>query len=138
MGKPKSSLEIICLSNFCQKTLTTELNAYWRTGDMKSTLLEVEIDRVSGQIIGVSLILPGKVRRDFPELDSANLPKTDGYPIVDLSEWLDNRIKDDPGALHVFIDSSRLLITLTTSLAATKTISADGATFGVDRNNSIV
>ena len=71
---------------FWQKTLTTDPNAYWRTGDMKSTLLEMEIDRVSGQIIGVSLILPGKVRRDFPELDSANLPKTDGYPIVDLSE----------------------------------------------------
>lgn len=111
---------------------------YWRTGDLKSTLLEVEIDRVAGQIIGVSLLLPGKISRDFPKLSVANAIRSNGYPIVDINDWPDDRIKDEPNELRVFVDSSRLLITLSDSVASKKTISADIATFGVDANESLV
>ena len=123
---------------FWHQAQSNEPKFYWRTGDLKSTLLEVEIDSVAGQIIGVSLLLPGKVSRDFPELNLSNAIRSEGYPIVDTNEWPDDRIKDEPSALHVFVDSSRLLITLSASVLATKTISADDATFGVDANDSIV
>lgn len=123
---------------FWNHAQSNEPKLYWRTGDFKSTLLEIEIDCVASQIIGVSLLLPGKVSRNFPKLNLSNAIRTDGYPIVDTNEWPGDRIKDEPNALLVFVDSSRLLITLSDSVATTKTISADDATFGVDANDSIV
>ncbi len=116
---------------------SNEPKFYWRTGDLKSTLLEVEIDRVAGHIVGVSLLLPGEVSRDFPVLNLPNDSRASGYPTVDTNEWPDDRIKDEPNALHVFVDSSRLLMTFSTSTAATRTISAGDATFGIDANDFI-
>lgn len=57
---------------------------------------------------------------------------------MDANEWPEDRIKDESNALCVFIDSSRLLITLSASVDTTKTISADDATFGVDSDDSLV
>lgn len=123
---------------FWHQTQSDEPKLYWRTGDLKSTLLEVEIDRVAGHIVGVSLLLPGEVSRDFPVLNLPNDFRSSGYPVVDTNEWPDDRIKDELGAFHVFVDSSRLLMTFSKSVAATRTISAGDATFGIDANDSIV
>ena len=32
-------------------------------------MLEVEIDRTTGEVIGVALLLPGIVSREFPEIN---------------------------------------------------------------------
>ena len=111
---------------------------YWRTGDLKSTLFEVEIERATGRIISASLLLPGEVRKDFPVLNLFDDLGARGYPIVDTNGWPDDSFNDEPCVLRVFIDSSRLLITLSESVATRRTISADNTTFGLDANGFIV
>jgi hypothetical protein len=122
---------------FWHQAHSNQSKLYWRTGNLKSTLLEVEIDRVSGQIIGASLLLPGEVRRDFPELNLSNATRSDGYPTVDINEWPIDGIKDESNELQTFIDLNRLLITFSDSVAITGTISAGDATFGVDADGSM-
>ena len=112
-------------------------NYYWRTGDLVTTLLEVEIDRGTGQIVAVSLLLPGRVSRAFPEIDFAGVIRANGYPSVDTSSWPSDRVRDEAGMLRVFIDSSRLLILLSASVAVSKICLADNVTFGVDVYGSI-
>lgn len=123
---------------FWQCSQSKESHLYWRTGNLKSTLLEVEIDRIRGQVFGISLLIPGLVSIDFPELDLSEVSESTGYPLIDISKWSTDRVIDEPNPFRVFVDSSRLLITFSTSVVVTSTVSSDNITFGVDVHNFIV
>ncbi|MDU9030470.1 hypothetical protein [Pseudomonas mediterranea] len=109
---------------------------YWRTGDFESTLLEVEINPADGQLIGASLLLPGRVSRNFPTM---NFPDqiSDGSPRVCVDNWPDDRFLDEPGFLQVFVDVSRLLILISSSVAV-RLVSAGNVTFGICASESLV
>lgn len=109
---------------------------YWRTGDFETSLLEVEINPADGQLIGASLLLPGRVSRNFPIL---NFPDqiSDGSPRVCVNNWPDDRFLDETGLLQVFVDLSRLLILLGNSVAI-RSISAGNVTFGICASDSLV
>lgn len=121
---------------FLCSDMDTSPHLYWRTGDFDSTLLEIEIDRGSGQVLGGSLILPGSVSKDFPTLTHPD-ESSSGSPVVLTDNWRDDRYLDDLSPFQVFIDSSRLLILLSGSEAA-KTIVSGNVVFGVSSSNSLV
>jgi hypothetical protein len=113
----------------------SEPSLYWRTGDLKSTMLEIEIRRQDGQISGVSLLLPGKVSAGFPVL---TLPEKSlaGLPAVSVAGWPANRFVDDANPFQVSVDSSRLLVLLKASVA-TELYVADNVTFGACDDGSL-
>lgn len=123
---------------FWQNLQSGESHLFWRTGDLKSTIIEVKIDRIRGQVLGVSLLLPGLISRDFPELDLSKVLESNGYPLIDISKWAMERIIDEPNSFRVFVDSNRLLITFSSSVAVTSTVVSDNIVFGVDVHNFIV
>lgn len=107
---------------------------YWRTGNLESTLLEVEISPIDGQIVGASLLLPGSVSKEFPAL---NLPEpVVGSPMVRIDDWPADRFLDESKPFQVFVDGSRLLILLSDAVA-TESIAAGNVTFGVCANSSL-
>lgn len=113
----------------------SEPSLYWRTGDLKSTLIEIEIRRQDGQIIGASLLLPGKVSAGFPVLTFPEKSSA-GLPTVSVDGWPGNRIVDDVNPFQVFVDRSRLLVLLKASVA-TELYVADNVTFAVCDDNSL-
>lgn len=111
---------------------------YWRTGNLKTTLVEIEIDKATRQIVGVSLLLPGPISKDFPILGSSIPSELTGYPLVAVDGWPDNAIKDEPSSLQVFVHTNRLLIMLSDTGAASKTIASQNIIFGIDENDSLI
>ncbi|NVE01682.1 hypothetical protein [Massilia sp. BJB1822] len=113
-------------------------NVYWRTGNFKSTLLELEIDRITSQIVSMSLVLPGKVENGFPELNIPGEFRSLGFPRVAIDEWPDNGFKDEVGAFNIFVDSNRLLIAFSDELLIKSVISKGDVVFCVDSENHMV
>lgn len=111
---------------------------YWRTGDLVSTLLEVEINAATGAVDVVSLILPGHISSSFPEFNVVSENWREGCPITDVENWPESGIKDEPNPIRVYISGGRLLIALSDSIAASRTISIGNATYGVGSNDSLV
>lgn len=121
-------LRILCESDRGTPSL------YWRTGNMKSTLLEVEISPVDGQIIGVSLLLPGEIGSTLRLHDTPDAMS--GIPLVRFHEWPDGGFLDDPGALRVFVDGSSLLILIGDSIAS-RSLAACNVVFGISVDTSL-
>lgn len=109
---------------------------YWRTGDLESTLLEVEISPVDGQVVEASLLLTGEVSNGFPPL-SLPVGSLDGVPLVHTREWVGDRSIDEPKPLRVFVEGSSLLILLDDA-DATTSIEACNLVFGVSADASLV
>lgn len=110
---------------------------FWRSGDLKSTLLEIEISRNNGQIVGGALVLPGVVSKVFPTLKIPTQSSV-GAPIVCVDNWSDDRYADDPMQFQVFADPSRLLIMFSSPEIAERVIVAGNLVFGVSSNNFLL
>lgn len=108
---------------------------YWRTGNLESTLLEVEVNVSDGQVVGASLLLTGSVNNGLPEL---RVPESSfvGLPVVCTSDWPDDRFLDQIKPFKVFIDESRLLVLLSSS-DAERVLVASNVTFGVCADKSL-
>ncbi len=104
------------------------LPIYWRTGDLESTLLEIEINADNGQVVGASLLLTGVIKKGLPALQ---LPENlhAGLPIVCTSNWPDDRFLDEVNPFDVFIDDTRLLVMLNNNTAETKSMGSDSIDF---------
>ena len=60
---------------------------YWRTGDFKSSLLEIGINPKDGTLLRIKMPLAGKVYqvlnyKTIKEIE--NIPSVEGIPIVDI------------------------------------------------------
>lgn len=108
---------------------------YWRTGDLESTLLEVEINADNGQVVGVSLLLAGVVKKGLPVLQFPENSHA-GLPIVCTGNWSDDRFLDEVKPFDVFIDESRLLVMLSNNTAK-KILVAGNVTFGICADESL-
>lgn len=111
------------------------LPIYWRTGDLESTLLEVEINSSNGQVVGASLLLAGVVKKGLPALQFPENSHA-GLPIVCTSNWSDDRFWDEIKPFDVFIDESRLLVMLSNNTAG-KILVAGNVTFGICTDGSL-
>lgn len=109
---------------------------YWRTGNMQSTLLEVEISPVDGRIVGASLLLAGEVAKGMPDL-TLPLNASVGVPIVATSGWSAGVSFDDPAPICVFVEGSNLLIRFSLDEAA-QSIKLRGIMIGVAADSSLV
>jgi hypothetical protein len=107
---------------------------YWRTGDLKKTLLEIELNDSDGSIVGVVLLLPGLIRPHIPELIFPT-DRRDGFPMVSVHDWT-QAVGDDPLTFEVFADQNRLLIKLSNAVAIAS-ISSHNVAFGVCAAGSI-
>jgi len=108
---------------------------YWRAGNLESTLIEVEINPVDGQITAVALLLPGRVGKKFPVL-GLPLNSSEGLPLFRIHDWPNDRVMDEPKPFQVFVDETRLLILLSDTVA-TRSMTSSQVTFGVCANDSL-
>lgn len=108
---------------------------YWRTGDFESTLLEVEINADDGQMVGAALLLAGKVKKGLPALWLPEKSLT-GLPIVCTDHWPDGIFLDEIKSFDVFIDESRLLVSMS-NLLAERILVAGNIIFGICANDSL-
>jgi len=111
---------------------------YWRTGNLASKMLDVEIDWITGEVIGVVLLLPGRVSREFPELQIEPDCVSSGYPVVDISDWPLDRMKDAPGPMAIHVDASRMLIRLGEQVEVASLIGTGDVVFELDAQCAIV
>jgi len=101
-------------------------------------MLEVEIDRTTGEVVGVVLLLPGKVSRAFPEMDVSADRVASGYPVVDISDWPLDRMRDEPGPMSVYVDASRMLIRLRELVEIASVVGTGDVMFELDGQDAIV
>ncbi len=112
-------------------------HCYWRAGDMDSSLIEVGINIDTGAITGVTVLLCGNIRREFPNLSGADR-SCDGVPIIAIDGWPENRYLDETLPFTVFADASRVLILFSESSIAVRSIISGEITFGVSHNEELV
>lgn len=109
---------------------------YWRTGNLESTLLEIEIDPADGQLIGVSLLLTGEVSRGLPNLSAYGEP-SQGVPLARIRDWPEGGYVDDPGQLRVFVEDGRLLMLLGDGVTS-ESFSVRNVSFGIASDASLL
>lgn len=108
----------------CTRAERARPSFYWRTGDLKATLLELEVSPDDGQIIAATLLLPGVVATEFPLMD---LPAdvVDGMAVVQTEGWPGDRILDEPGSFSVYVRESSVLILFSASAPVRRYVTGD-------------
>lgn len=94
------------------EALTPVSPVYWRTGDLKHSLIEIGIDPRSGHLSSITMTLIG------PEVEQTTITAPDslgavevGHPICDIGAWGSDVYVDCAASLrvHLFGDALRVL-----------------------------
>lgn len=109
---------------------------YWRTGDMQSTFLEIEISPINGGVVGGLLLLAGDVIKGLPDF-TLPFESSVGVPIVAMGSWSAGAAVDEPAPFCVFLEGSRLLIRFSLD-EAVQSIEISGLVIGVAADSSMV
>jgi hypothetical protein len=100
----------------------------WRTGDLKSTLLEIKVDRTTGELFSVTLVTfegtlsPGK----YP-IDS-NTQIVRGLPVVSVTE-LGGAVSDERQTLVLLQDHNQISVHFHSLVKANECYKVDRVSF---------
>lgn len=119
-----------------QKNYFSDSSIYWRVGNFHTSLLEIQIDRGSGQIIAISF-LAGKVVKECFEFDLSDVMIQAGWPIVDVSSWSEEEIIDEVIEFRILTSDGQLLIDFSDGHSIRRAILAGNLKFMVDEKNII-
>jgi hypothetical protein len=95
----------------------------WRTGDFKSSLLEVKIEANTGCVRGVTLTLfSGRLEATFPK-GYAEAEVIEGLPVVETAGFPGGRF-EEPNAFHLFRAGNDFLLLFDARTTPTRCIRA--------------
>ena len=112
---------------------------YWRMGNIKTSLLELGIDRATHAICGLSVTLPGKVIKSS-EIDiSKGIQKIAGLPKCKINqEQLGNEnCLDYPAPFEIHLYKTGVFLLLAASKEIKFQIVAERASFYLDKNKRL-
>ncbi|MEP7731521.1 hypothetical protein [Marinomonas primoryensis] len=92
---------------------------YWRVGDFESSLIEVGLNKNSGCILSVSLLMFDSVS-DVPFVGSSDLAVEVGMPIFDIEGWPEDGSLDIQSYFRVFKAEDRLRLMFSDELKPVK------------------
>ena len=118
-----------------QHDASVEELIYWRTGDIKKSMLEIGISAVSGEIRSLTIVSADKisfVSEKFPECDAFE----SGTPVFDINNWIGKRTVDDAGLFDVQYFNEKLNMIISENHVIKKVISGR-VSFGLDANMGI-
>jgi hypothetical protein len=111
---------------------------YWRTGNFDTSLIELEIEPISGKIIGAALILPGPIYHEFPSLNFEKLHAKKGFPVIDIKNWPLSRFEEFKKEFQIYVNVNKLLILFDDSISASNVIISQNISFGICDANTLV
>lgn len=120
---------------------------YWRVGDGKSSLMEIGLNNHSGAVQSITLTsikLENIIQAD--RTIPSNLPKVNGLPICDLSQWFTDCSDDFSGNfldefnldIYLKIGKSAISILIAGADMAVRYIKNNSVWFGIDSNDMLV
>ncbi|MFX0563902.1 hypothetical protein C6Y01_17790 [Bacillus sp. NMCC46] len=91
--------------------ISKEPTIYWRTGDLKKSLIEIGLGKYTGNIRSITLTLSENVHKmESLKLDMGDINMVKGVPSFQIEESNDNTYIDEKGKLDVYIGKDRVLI----------------------------
>jgi len=129
--------EYLPLKIFCGDKFFNS-KSYWRVGNFQSSLMEIEIDQESLQLMAVSVIISDEVIWGLPEIDFSCAKVDNGWPVIDVKEWPMDGIKDEEISFRIFVDDKNIFIQMCHQKTTSKVISVNNVAFGVDSNNFLI
>ena len=79
-----------------------EVPAYWRTGDLRHSLVEVGLDQGSGRLTSVTVTLVHAEHTSEASLRPAAQPSAPGCPVLDRAQ-VHGAFTDDPGPVRLHL-----------------------------------
>ncbi|MCI0996542.1 hypothetical protein [Pseudomonas corrugata] len=107
---------------------------YWRVGDFLSSLVEVGINRRSGAIAKLELVVFDGVQTLFNEGKYLEVNSIPGLPIMNVDDWPVDRYRDESGYVAVMENDCCLCILFSFDDVVELVYESDEVRFGVDSN----
>lgn len=118
-----------------QWKLAEEPTIYWRTGDFKSSLIEIGIAANSGLIRSFTFVHSKDI--SFTDLQT-EWPKLyiEGTPIFDISKWPDSGRLDEQGLARICLYEENISVFFSQSIIVKK-ICSGRICFGINNDNNL-
>lgn len=112
-----------------------EPTIYWRTGDLKKSLLEIGIASKTGLIRSLTIVLSDMIFLNGTRFDR-QVPIENGTPTFNVNQWLNTNKVDDPGLFEIHYCDSEVNLILSRNEIMKKVVSGR-ICFGLDCNSSV-
>jgi hypothetical protein len=112
-----------------------ESNLYWRSGDLKTSLIEIGLEPNNGVINSITLSLVSDIdlKESFPDDIGENIPIQKGLPAFKISDWPKNGYKNDIKAFKVCLNNNgQLYIFFCNTYKLSSKIISGRVNFGFD------
>jgi hypothetical protein len=113
---------------------------YWRTGDFRTSLLEVGIHPRTGGLVSLTLVLAKELLESGPDaskLEDIATSVVQGVPEFDVSSWAPNgQFLDEKRDLRVFVGNDRLSIECDHRPPRVRCIQSGRVLFGVNETGT--
>lgn len=119
---------------------------YWRTGDFHKTLIEIGLVNTNdmsqlpgGLVYKITLVsldpkcLVSDIIFEIPEVGTTN-----SLPICNILNWPENRFKDEPGPVKVYVGKNEIQIAFTEKADIINIYTNGSTRFGADGNGNLV
>lgn len=112
---------------------------YWRTGNIKTSLLELGIDRATHTICGLSVTLPDKVIKSSEIQIPQEISTIGGLPKCEINEeQLDKgNCLDNPAPFEIHLYKTRVFLLLAFNQEIKYKIAAERVNFYLDKNRKL-
>lgn len=118
--------------------VSLEPTIYWRTGDLKKSLIEIEIGSKKGIIRSITLTQVNDIYDVNKENIFNEVPITEGIPVLEIENYNENKniFTDELKDFQVCINNDKVYILLSHQ-EVVSVIKNDRVSFGLDKNNLI-
>lgn len=107
---------------------------YWRTGDLKKSLLEIGISEASGIIRSLTVISANNIIFSSV-IQRPNVRFYKGTPIIDIKNWKGKNKIDDQGMLKIYYDKQFDIVLSNSNISMG--IQSGRVWFGLDCNMNV-
>ncbi|MBD3231432.1 hypothetical protein GF322_02100 [Candidatus Dependentiae bacterium] len=109
---------------------------YWRTGDLKKTLIEIGIGKKRGEIRSITLVLFPKYKIGITEKILNNKIEENGLPLLETKKWDADTHLDEVGNFDIYLGKNNITITFASNEVESQIIN-DRIVFYFDKNKQL-
>lgn len=111
---------------------------YWRTGNIKTSLLELGLDKATHTICGLTVTLPDKVIKSSEMQISKEISTIEGLPKCKIEEQLyEGNCLDYPATFEIHLHKTGVFLLLAFDKEIKYRIVAERVNFYLDENKSL-